>query len=64
MEKVDGIIKLHWQDANVHAMLLGLFNPVILEKTDFEYAHNIHYSIIGSLKIKAVENKSPLLTKA
>ncbi|MDD3127521.1 MAG: hypothetical protein PHT27_07895, partial [Candidatus Izemoplasmatales bacterium] len=32
MEEVDGIIKLHWQDANVHAMLLGLFNPVILEK--------------------------------
>lgn len=60
MEKVDGIIKLHWQDANVHAMLIGLFYPTILEKTDFGYMHNFHYSILGSTKIHYLEDGGPL----
>lgn len=57
METIDGIIKLHWQDANVHAMLMGLFNPIILEKTDFGYMHNFHYSILGSTKIRFLKGK-------
>ncbi len=51
IESIDGIIKLHWQDTAIQAMLLGLFRPRILEKMDFGYRHNTHYSLPNSLKI-------------
>jgi len=47
-----GILVKHWQDTNIHSMVLGLFNATVLEKTDFGYKHNVHYSLQGSLKIK------------
>jgi len=51
VESIDGIIKLHWHDTTIQAMLLGLFRPRILEKMDFGYRHNTHYSLPNSLKI-------------
>lgn len=57
IEKEDGIILKHWQDANIHALLLGLFSPVVLEKTDFGYHHNSHFSIQNSLRIRFVNGK-------
>ncbi len=59
VEKVDGNIKLHWHDTNVHSMLFGLFDARVLEKTDFGYRHNIHYSKMNSLKIKLIPNGKP-----
>ncbi|VVB74506.1 Glycolipid 2-alpha-mannosyltransferase [uncultured archaeon] len=59
IEDIDGIIKLHWDDATLQGVMLGLFNPVIVEKTDFGYRHNFHYSLEGSLKIKYVKGGKP-----
>ncbi|MFA5125920.1 MAG: hypothetical protein WC462_02875 [archaeon] len=52
IEDENGILVKHWQDTNIHSMVLGLFNATVLEKTDFGYKHNVHYSLLGSLKIK------------
>jgi hypothetical protein len=60
IEKEDGIILKHWQDTTVHSMILGLFNATVLEKTDFGYMHNFHYSILGSKKIHYLEDGGPL----
>jgi hypothetical protein len=56
IEDRDGSIKMHWHDTNIHSMLMGLFSATVLEKNDFGYAHNFHYSIQGSLKIKYSDN--------
>lgn len=58
IENVDGSLKSHWHDTNVQSMLLGLFCPVVVEKTDFGYMHNMHYSLPGSLRIKYIGDKS------
>lgn len=52
IEKVDGSVIKHWHDTTIHSMLLGLFNATVVEKTNFGYRHNDHYSLLGSLKIK------------
>ena len=52
IEKADGVIKSHWQDTNIHSMIMGLFNATVLEKTDFGYKHNVHTSLLGSLRIR------------
>ncbi|MEK6958767.1 MAG: hypothetical protein AABW59_01845 [archaeon] len=59
IEKMDGILKLKWDDATIQAMLLGLFDPVIIEKTDFGYRHNFHYSLQGSLRIRYIQGGRP-----
>ncbi len=61
VEKIDGHILLHWHDTNIHSMLLGLFNATVLEKTDFGYMHNLHYSLPGSLKIKFLKQGNKLI---
>ena len=58
IEKINGIVKLHWQDANIHALLLGLFiePSKILMRTDFGYRHNFHYSIFGGKGVQYIHN--------
>jgi len=55
VEEIDGIVRLHWHDTNMQSMLLGLFDAVVVEKTDFGYRHNFHYSLIGSNRIKYIK---------
>lgn len=59
VEDVDGIIKLRWDDATIQSILIALFNPIILEKTDFGYRHNFHYSLQYSNKIKYIPRGKP-----
>lgn len=59
IEEIDGILKLKWDDATIQAMLWGLFDPLLVEKTDFGYRHNFHYSLLGSRKIRYVRGGRP-----
>ena len=58
IEKEHGIVRYHWQDANIHAIIVGLFveRDKLLLRTDFGYRHNFHYSVHGSLGIQYIHN--------
>ena len=61
IEKENGIVKSHWQDANIHGLLMGIFidNDKIFMQTDFGYRHNFHYSVLGGKGIEYIHNGKP-----
>ena len=61
IENENGIVKYHWQDANIHGLLMGIFidNDKIFMQTDFGYRHNFHYSVLGGKGIEYIHNGRP-----
>lgn len=55
IERIQGIYRYGWLDANIHAMIVFLLGPLIGTRvttdTNFGYRHNRHMSLINSIAL-------------